>query len=204
MLMRSVVVLLAICVATTACNAADEPVSYSVYGVPANDTLALHATPNAASQKLADVPHDATDLHMTGNTTTSGDWAEIQYQGRLGWVNARYLAFGPAGSVQLPALLQCSGTEPFWSINLTPGRTKADLNFLDRKYSHRITRAASAMNHNDIWIVKSRDNRTEISLIVRKESCSDGMSDRNYPYSAVALVPGSDIIAGCCAPASAQ
>jgi uncharacterized membrane protein len=26
------------------------------------------------------------------------------------------------------------------------------------------------------------------------------MSDRDYPFSAVALVPGSDIIAGCCAP----
>ena len=63
----------------------------------------------------------------------------------------------------------------------------------------RITQAASAMNRNDIWVVRSRDKRSERSLIVRKESCSDGMSERNYPYSAVALsMPGNGILTGCC------
>jgi uncharacterized membrane protein len=200
MFTKSVLILAAVCFGTVACNAADEPVSYSVYGVASTDALALRAGPNSTAQKLADIPHDASGIQATGNATPSGDWAEVQYQGRRGWVSARFLAFGPAGGMQLPALLQCSGTEPFWGIKVSPSRTKADLNFLDTSYSHQITRAASAMNRNDIWIVKSRDNRTEISLIVRKESCSDGMSDRDYPYSAVALVPGSDIIAGCCMP----
>ena len=202
--MKNTLAFIAICLAGAACEAKDEPLSYSTYGVGPNDTLALRANPSATAQKLGDIPHDASDLHASGNTTAAGDWAEIEYHGRRGWVNSRYLAFGASSGKQLPALLNCSGTEPFWAINLAPGRANADLNFLNRRFALRITRAASAMNRTDIWIVKSRDARTEISLIVHKESCSDGMSDRNYPYSAVALVPGADIVAGCCAQPGAQ
>lgn len=178
--------------------------TYSVIGVSQNDTLALRASASANAAKLADIPSDATDLVATGKVSASGEWAEIRYDGRRGWVSARYLAYGEPGGVQIPARLQCSGTEPFWAITLRPGTIDADLNFLDRSYKRPIAGVSAAMNHNDIWIVKSPSGRTAISLIVRKESCSDGMSDRDYPFSAVALVPGADIIAGCCAPAGAQ
>lgn len=178
--------------------------TYSVTGVRENDTLALRASATSSATKVADIPSDATDLVPTGKVSASGEWAEIRYDGRRGWVSARYLAYGEAGSVQIPVRLQCTGTEPFWGISLRPGSMQADLNFLDRKYTRPISNASAAMNHNDIWIVKSPAGRTQLSLIVRKESCSDGMSDREYPFSAIALVPGADIIAGCCAPPGAQ
>lgn len=203
MLTKTVIASLAFVVAT-ATLAFAAPLSYSVLGVDANDTLALRAGPSASAQKLADIPADAEGLRTTGRTTASGDWIELRYEGQRGWVSARYLAFGPAGGIQLPALLRCSGTEPFWSVDVSPQRTKAELNFLDRKYMLPITRAASAMNRNEIWIVKAASGKTQLSLIVRQESCSDGMSDRDYPYSAIALVPGSDIIAGCCERPRAQ
>ena len=116
--MKNTLAFIAICLAGAACEAKDEPLSYSTYGVGPNDTLALRANPSATAQKLGDIPHDASDLHASGNTTAAGDWAEIEYHGRRGWVNSRYLAFGASSGKQLPALLNCSGTEPFWAINL--------------------------------------------------------------------------------------
>jgi uncharacterized membrane protein len=37
-----------------------------------------------------------------------------------------------------------------------------------------------------------------MSLIVRHEVCSDGMSDTRYPFSAIAIISGHNVIAGCC------
>jgi uncharacterized membrane protein len=178
--------------------------TYSVMGVREGDTLALRAGPNPDAAKVADIPRDANNLIPTGKTSANGDWAEIRYDGHRGWASAKYLAYGEADAMQIPVRLQCAGTEPFWSITLTPGRMNADLSFLERSYKQPISRVSAAMNHNDIWIVKSPSGNKSISLIVRQEKCSDGMSDREYPFSGLALVPGSDIIAGCCAASGAQ
>jgi uncharacterized membrane protein len=59
-----------------------------------------------------------------------------------------------------------------------------------------------AMNRTDIAHITGASRATTMSLIVR-HSCSDGMSDTNYPYSAVALISGVHTIAGCCRPATA-
>jgi uncharacterized membrane protein len=56
------------------------------------------------------------------------------------------------------------------------------------------------MGRVDIWIVKGSDGRSDMTMIVRRETCSDGMSDTSYPYSSFAMVPGAELIAGCCRP----
>jgi len=40
-----------------------------------------------------------------------------------------------------------------------------------------------------------------MSLIVRQETCNDGMSDNRYPYFAIAMLSGLNMVAGCCRPA---
>ena len=92
------------------------------------------------------------------------------------------------------------GAEPFWRIALSPGAARAELLFVERAYDFRLTHAASAMGRGDIWLVKGTGGQTEMSLTVQRESCSDSMSDIDYPYSTVARVPGADLIAGCCRP----
>src|SRR4029079_9294168 len=124
---------LAVCLGAGTGAAAAAP-SYSVMGAAENDTLALRASASVTAAKLADIPSNATGLAPTGKISASGEWAEVRYQGRRGWVSARYLGYGEAGGTQVPVRLQCTGTEPFWSITLSPGWINADLNFLERKY----------------------------------------------------------------------
>jgi uncharacterized membrane protein len=100
----------------------------------------------------------------------------------------------------LPGAFECFGTEPFWSIKVAPGRARADLMFIDRRYAFAPTSVQQTMNRPDIWLVRGSGRVAKLSLVVRREACSDGMSDNEYPYSAVAAISGLRPIAGCCRP----
>jgi uncharacterized membrane protein len=100
----------------------------------------------------------------------------------------------------LPSTFECFGTEPFWSIKVAPGRARADLMFIDRRYAFAPTSVQQTMNRPDIWLVRGSGRIAKLSLVVRREACSDGMSDNEYPYSAVAAISGLRPIAGCCRP----
>ena len=194
--MRLLTIILASLVAATIALAA---VGYSVINVRAGDALNMRAQPNPSAPIVLTIPHDASGILLTGRRS-AGDWVEVTYQRRRGWVNARFLGLA-SGRYEIPAYLDCNGTEPFWSISLSPGYARTDLMFAQRRYLFRITRFQQAMNRTDIAHIKGASRAASMSLIVRHESCSDGMSDTNYPYSAVALISGINTIAGCCRPA---
>jgi uncharacterized membrane protein len=199
--MRMISLALAFALALGGCEQAAAPseISYGVTGVAATDTLAMRAAPDANADAVGTIPHNGEGIVATGGTTPGG-WAEVSYQGKRGWVNARFLGLGNDAGTRLPALLECMGTEPFWRITLSPGAARADLLFVERVHNFRLTHAASAMGRSDIWTVKGTDGQTEMSLTVQRQSCSDSMSDIDYPYSTTARVPGADLIAGCCRP----
>lgn len=177
-------------------------VAYSVINVRPGDVLNMRASPNPSAAVVATIPHDAGGILVTGRRA-AGDWVEVTFQRRRGWVNARFLGLS-SGRYAIPAHLDCAGTEPFWSIRLSPGYAHADLMFAERRYQFRITRFHQAMNRTDIALVRGAARNASMNLIVRHESCSDGMSDNTYPYSAVALISGLRTIAGCCRPATAR
>ncbi len=200
--MRMISLALAAALALSACeqqNVTHNEIGYGVTGVAPNDTLAMRAAPDASATMVGAIPHTGEGIVAAGGTTPGG-WSDVAYNGKRGWVKARFLGIGNDPSTRLPALLECLGTEPFWRITLSPGAARAELMFVERDYDFRLTHAASAMGRSDIWTVKGTGGQSEMSLTVKRESCSDGMSDTNYPYSTVARVPGADLIAGCCRP----
>lgn len=187
-------------VALALAAAVNADVAYSVYGVRPGDTLNMRVLPNPNAAVVQTIPHDAEGISLTGRTAP-GEWAEASFRRKKGWVNARFLGLGSPGRFQLPAYLDCSGTEPFWTISLRPDQARADMMFAERRFFFRLTRAQQAMNRSDIWLLRASARPGEMSLIVRNETCSDGMSDNRYPYSAIALISGLDMVAGCCRPA---
>jgi len=177
--------------------AASADVVYSVADVRPGDTLNMRVRPDPRAPVVITIPHDGTGIGLTGKSAP-GDWVEATYNRKRGWVNARFLGFG-TGRYSLPAYMECSGTEPFWSIAVMPNIARADLIFAEKRYFFKLNRAENAMNRSDIWHLKaSARPGGEMSLIVRHEVCSDGMSDTRYPFSAVALISGHNVIAGCC------
>lgn len=196
--MRALILCLVSLITATAA-AAD--IAYSVYNVRPGDTLNMRLQPNPGAPVVQAIPHDGVGIMLTGRNAAGG-WVEAFWRRKRGWVNGRFLGIGGAGRFQLPAFLDCLGTEPFWSIGLAPGYARAELMFAERRFSFRLTGAQNAMARPNIWHIRaSARPRGEMSLIIQNQSCSDGMSDNSYPYAVVALIRGYNPIAGCCRPA---
>lgn len=70
--------------------------TYQVTQIAADDVLNLRAAPSSAEKVLARIPANAKDLEGTGATkkVKSQTWVELRWQGKVGWVNKRYLTSG--------------------------------------------------------------------------------------------------------------
>jgi LysM repeat protein len=67
--------------------------SYHVVKVNAKDSLLIRFGPHIKYKKLGSIPHDGTEIKVTGPKLTVGKsrWVPIEYQGISGWVNQGYL-----------------------------------------------------------------------------------------------------------------
>ena len=106
---------------------ADGPDFYRVTGVASDDVLNIRAKPNASSEKLGSIPHDADGIQNRGceGGLSYAEWAEateeeraasvrrrwcrVSFAGSEGWVAGRFLAEGsaPQDGVQGPGF-DCS------------------------------------------------------------------------------------------------
>lgn len=91
--------------------------------------------------------------------------------------------------------LKFGGTEPFWSIRFTDNAAF---------YIPNIGESEISLKYKDISVEKNKwsllvENQQlgyQFSIVIRKEKCSDGMSDKIYPYSINLEFP-DDTYTGC-------
>jgi uncharacterized membrane protein len=97
---------------------------------------------------------------------------------------------------------QCLGTEPFWSLTLD-GKTIKFENFgteSSLSIKQPTPRSANGRTSEYLAMYQGRTLETPsrfLNVIIRNQSCSDGMSDETYPYS-VLVLSGNDLFDGCC------
>jgi uncharacterized membrane protein len=91
-----------------------------------------------------------------------------------------------------PAKLRLIGTEPFWSIDLDNDRLTYSSAAQPEKRTARIARSEAG---GELRLTGSILTRPISARIVRA-TCSDGMSDRVYAYSAK-VTYGDETLAGC-------
>lgn len=118
---------------------------------------------------------------------------------------APWIAVVLLGTMAAPAhALDCSGTEPFWSLKIGGG--KIVLSEPDRGNTRLLTvapRAAQGRPADFVRVYQTRTlgaRRQYVTIVIRKadnNSCSDGMSDTAYPYSAIVIRPAG-VLEGCC------
>ncbi|MFO1170168.1 MAG: hypothetical protein U1E49_04280 [Hyphomicrobiaceae bacterium] len=100
--------------------------------------------------------------------------------------------------------LDCSGTEPFWSLKIGGGKIVLDeANTGKTPLLTVAPRAAQGRPADLVRVYQTRTlgpNRQYVTIVIRKadnNSCSDGMSDTAYPYSAIVIRPAG-VLEGCC------
>jgi hypothetical protein len=90
-------------------QSAEGPDFWAVTGVRANDTLNMRMAPNADSEAIARIPHNARGLKNYGcpnevtfdqwksmtksqrDQAARSRWCQVEFQGRKGWVAGRFL-----------------------------------------------------------------------------------------------------------------
>ncbi len=182
-----------------------EPLFY-VIGVAPDDVLNVRAEPSSTAEKITSLAPDAINIETTGKVQTVGDaeWREIRLEGHTGWVNAYYLHQMQVAEQQNPTLfrapLMCSGTEPFWGLQVIDRQGELD-SLSDGKTTIRFQSSREAGGVPIIWALRGKTTDTQssvIAVIEETNSCSDGMSALLYQYSIRLDVADGPFFAGCC------
>jgi len=106
--------------------------------------------------------------------------------------NSSLVAATPAKVEEFTAV----GTEPFWSVTVSrSGLVYSTPDAKNRKYPYTAPIAASNRPIDFVRVYKL-NGQTSGLLVIKKGNCSDGMSDKVYPYDATVIL-GNQVREGC-------
>ena len=176
------------------------PALHDVVGVAADDVLNIREEPSATSAIVGTLAHDATEIEVI-RATDDLRWGLVNTGERSGWVSMAYLERGPGqwwGAAS--PLASCSGTEPFWTLEIGADwvlSTPEGEAF--RAPAQELSGSVmSRWRHGGVSL--TADGRPVV-LVTGAETCTDGMSDREYGIGATLMVgAGAEMTyyAGCC------
>lgn len=177
----------------------DLPSLYFVVDVASNDVLNIRAEPNAGADIIGSLKHDAIGVEIVARSE-NGRWGLVNTDEQSGWTSLRFLEERPFQSFPAESY-SCFGTEPFWYADIVGDEMEwsaigDDPTTLSQIWSGRPMR-------QDRFALRAANALLSATMIVRKNLCSDGMSDRLYGLE-VDLVVGplssSETVfySGCC------
>ncbi len=174
------------------------PARYQVTGVTDNDVLNIRAAPVAHAEKRGEYQPYAINIEVL-RVTDDGKWGMVATAESNGWVSMRYLAASPAADpTQIPRPFTCSGTEPFWTLAMTPRGAEFSQPDAPRK---DLMESFEAVAEAGYFASFDLGPYTSYVLTAERSSCGDGMSDREYGFLARLAIEsksGNRILRGCC------
>ncbi|MGH1411985.1 MAG: COG3650 family protein [Pelagimonas sp.] len=194
MLIRAFAVLLA-----TTCGAyADNlPALFDVTGVASDDTLNVRTRPMGGANIIGTLAYDAKGIEVIEEQS---NWGRVNVDGGTGWASMKFLKMQPQSSLPEAQNLRCFGTEPFWSLNITQGETAvlSTPEGSDRGFIVGSLQAASA--RPEPYAIQGAGQGENITVVVSKEICSDGMSDNLFGLDGTVVIGGylTEVLSGCC------
>ncbi|MBC5796082.1 hypothetical protein H5968_13235 [Sphaerospermopsis sp. LEGE 00249] len=89
------------------------------------------------------------------------------------------------------------GTEPFWSVTVgRRGIIYSSPGNRDQTFPYTAPLTAQGRPNDLVRVYRFRGRENNMLILRKVNSCSDGMSDKNYPYSAI-LMLGNRVLEGC-------
>ncbi len=88
------------------------------------------------------------------------------------------------------------GTEPFWNVEVTKrGIVYSTPDNRKQIFPYVEPISASGRTRDTVRVYRLR-GKNNILIIKKENACSDGMSDREYPYSTTFII-GNQVLDGC-------
>lgn len=181
----------------TALTAQEFPASFYVSNVDANDTLNIRSEPSSNAEIIGEFGPYRLNIEVL-ETNADATWARVGYGEGMGWVSMAYLS--PAQTPEagtIPRPLRCFGTEPFWSIDFFPRGEE----FSTPEQQSRLTLTRELTSDSGYLAQFGQDSESERMLIIKRSACNDGMSDRDFGFTATlfsALNGQNAVHSGCC------
>ena len=92
--------------------------------------------------------------------------------------------------------INCHGTEPFWGAEITSDQVVYESPDLTEPMTYSITSVGAAAGYVSDFIQIYQNNNGPVA-IVKNQTCSDGMSDFDYPKEVI-IFTGTATLYGCC------
>ncbi|WP_338549562.1 SH3 domain-containing protein [Roseovarius phycicola] len=177
------------------------PAYYDVTNVAPDDVLNIREAPGTAASIIGKLGHEDTNIEVV-SFDKAGEWGQVNIGEMSGWVSLKFLTRQP-GQIddELPTPLVCTGTEPFWTLEIAggetaqlsrPGETAVDVKMLE---------PVTASNRTDRYAIFGQGGDRVYTFIFHRDACSDGMSDRAYGMSVDLFLTedkGVSYVTGCC------
>ena len=173
------------------------PWLHDVTGVAANDELNIRQAPSASAPAIGALPPDARDVEVIA-ADPSGKWGQVNVGETSGWAALRFLAPQDPGDYALHRSLDCSGTEPFWTLRITQGQSAEWITPDEREALPSAGTLTPAFGRTDRYSIGFGDGGG--TAIIRRSMCSDDMTDRAYGLEIDYLFDrdGPTLYTGCC------
>lgn len=176
------------------------PALHDVVDIQSGDVLNIRSAPDPSAKIIGSFAPDATGIEVI-RPNESFDWGLVNVGEGTGWASLRYLVPQPGQWWgQLPAITQCFGTEPFWTLTFREGSLE-----FSRPDEPEIRMDAAyyigSLNNRDRFVMSGSNIARGITVAIRTEACSDGMSDRAYGISADLVLEDAfdaTLFSGCC------
>ena len=183
----------------------DPSLRYRVVDVATDDQLNVREQPGVEAPVIGAFAPHAEDIVITGSVmeVEGSEWWEVAFvEGYLdkGWVNGHFLEPVDRQARDSDYPLQCSGTEPFWSLALEEGQaTYSSPEEEELSISASQWREASGRFGTFAVQLESK-GQIGYASVWREHAgaCSDGMSDIRYPFGTIVILPEGEVLAGCC------
>ncbi|MCU0791008.1 MAG: hypothetical protein MUE79_08165 [Nitratireductor sp.] len=188
---------------------AAEPGYFRVSGVAAGDVLNIRPEPGAGGEPLEGLQPGAFPVEVLEVREVNGaQWGRVLSGDGNGWVAMKFLEpaeVTPIAGSDIPDGLSCSGTEPFWGARFTNAGGLVFSDMDGKKANLPISTAFNATGRMHRFAVKADDGKTfATAMLGRFESCSDGMSDREFGWRIDLLLERAGdpdfplLFEGCC------
>jgi uncharacterized membrane protein len=170
---------------------------YRVKDLASGEVLPLFQQPDGDSELVGELRWDARDVVLSGaSTEVDGHvWYQAVHDGAYAWIDAAHLA--PQDDDRTENYpLQCLGTEPFWSVRINGGAIFETPDVAPTSWTASEWLPARGLIGR--YMIRLSSGYGTGYLAMLRQTCSDGMSDINYPFEAIMITPGQAVRAGCC------
>lgn len=180
------------------------PALYDVAGVAGDDVLNVRVSPDAESAAMGSLPPNAKAVEVVA-LSPDGKWGQVNAGEGAGWVALRFLHRQDRPDwFALDYSLECSGTEPFWTLFIDPTTKSVHINTPDEEGPELdIIGSWLGTAAQPVAALQYASEDSSGIAVMRGQACSDGMSDQSYGIGLdLFQAAGADLPArtlhGCC------